>query len=798
MHRYTLANGLRVVLAPDTLSPRVGIAVHYGVGFRGEDRAGFAHLFEHLMFRGSASLPNGAFHDHLIRYAGESGGTTRQDHTEYFQKIPTAALEPALFADADRMRAPLFTEDTVREQLDGVAQEITGTVDTRTLGGFPWPALPAAAFQHWANAHDGYGRAADLLTATPEECAAFFHRHYAPGNAVLTITGAIDLATTTSMIQRHFGDLPARPTPPTADPTEPPWREDVWREGTEPGVDHPAIALAHRLPDPRTDLDGYLTTMVLAELLTTSPTPATSTCGFFEPLAARDPDSLVTSALLPDGLSPTTFLATVRSHLRHADPTALTAAATRLATRHQRAHADPLRLARSAGAAELLFARPALPLEIPDLLRALPPQHLRRAAQDLADTPCTALVLLPGPTRTRPEPTAPAPAGQPATTPTTAHRPRPRPTGTRPDRFTAPHFTSTDLDGIHLVTATDHRTPLVELRLRIPLGPDLWARPGRDRQLARAIARHLTTTQVTSDGQFLRLGAVVSPAAAGTWLAAVSTALTSFGGPPWDHLPPPPAPGPPHEFLDTAASASCLLGTTPTSTATAPGPAGAQLTAVGPVDPTALATTAQDALGLWRATPAHPTPPDPPEPGPPLVIPTSGRSSHLTLWTPEPPTGDSEAARHLATAALGGHPTARLVRGALARDGKGYLAYAGRDTFLGAPRVFIRATLPAERVDEALAGVAEDLRQLAADPPTDAELAAVADYCVAQLPSAFDSPQTLADLLDAVVTAQRGPDWLTEAVPALHATTPDEIRKAGTNLFATPLFHTLVLQGSTG
>src|ERR1700742_4617034 len=108
LHRLTLANGLRVVLAPDRTIPAVGVSVHYDVGFRSEPegRTGFAHLFEHLMFQGSESLEKLAHFRHVQSSGGTFNGSTHPDYTDYFETLPSAALERALFLEADRMRRP--------------------------------------------------------------------------------------------------------------------------------------------------------------------------------------------------------------------------------------------------------------------------------------------------------------------------------------------------------------------------------------------------------------------------------------------------------------------------------------------------------------------------------------------------------------------------------------------------------------------------------------------------------------------------------------------------------------------
>src|ERR1700742_4535886 len=157
LHRLTLANGLRVVLAPDRVSPVVGVSVHYDVGSRSEPegRTGFAHLFEHLMFQGSESLEKLAHFRHVQSSGGTFNGSTHPDYTDYFETLPSAALERALFLEADRMRAPRITEENLHNQIDVVKEEIRLNVLNRPYGGFPWVELAPLMFGSLPNPHGG-------------------------------------------------------------------------------------------------------------------------------------------------------------------------------------------------------------------------------------------------------------------------------------------------------------------------------------------------------------------------------------------------------------------------------------------------------------------------------------------------------------------------------------------------------------------------------------------------------------------------------------------------------------------
>lgn len=317
--RFTLPNGLRVVLTPDRSAPVIGVAVVYDVGIRSEPegRTGFAHLFEHLMFQGSANLEKLA-HFRIVQGSGGTfNGSTHLDYTDYYETLPANALDRALFLEADRMRGPRLTEENLRNQVDVVKEEIRVNVLNRPYGGFPWLKLPPVMFDTFPNAHDGYGSFVDLESATVADAQGFFERYYAAGNAVLAVSGDIDVTRATRLIEQHFGDVPAREAPVRAAFAEP----DLTAERRESYVDRlvplPAVASAWRVPNPLDDFAGYLPYVVLAEVLTDGDASrlvqrlvqrdrtATSIGGYLgflgEPYEVRDPTALLLQAHLPVG-----------------------------------------------------------------------------------------------------------------------------------------------------------------------------------------------------------------------------------------------------------------------------------------------------------------------------------------------------------------------------------------------------------------------------------------------------------------------------------------------------------------
>lgn len=319
VEQYRLPNGLRVVLSPDRAAPVVGVAVVYDVGIRTEPegRTGFAHLFEHMMFQGSANV---AKMEHMSQVQGAGGifnGSTHLDYTDYFQMLPSNALERALFLEADRMRGPAVTEENLANQVDVVKEEIRVNVLNRPYGGFPWLKLPPVMFDTFPNAHDGYGSFENLEAATVEEAQAFFDVNYAAGNAVLAVAGDFDVADAAKMIDRHFSDVPSRGAPVRPDIGEADLTAERRSSYTDPRAPLPAVAAAWRVPDPVNDLAGYLPYVVLAELLTDGDasrlverliqkdrtvTSLGAYIGFMgEPFAVRDPTAMVFQAHLPPG-----------------------------------------------------------------------------------------------------------------------------------------------------------------------------------------------------------------------------------------------------------------------------------------------------------------------------------------------------------------------------------------------------------------------------------------------------------------------------------------------------------------
>jgi predicted Zn-dependent peptidase len=259
----TLANGLRVVASPERSAPVVTVGVYYQIGFRLEPqgRSGFAHLFEHMMFQGSE---NAGKMEH-IRLINSSGGllngTTHYDITNYFESVPSNALERVLWLEADRMRALKVDDENLRNQRDVVKEEVRVNVMNQPYGGFPWLDLPPVAFRNWPNAHNFYGDFQDLDAATLADVKDFFRTYYSPNNAVLLMLGDLDPAEAFALAKKYFEDIPSHALPPAADVSEPPQTEERRGEVEEKFGTLPALAIGYTVP-PRGSKDWYAMTIL--------------------------------------------------------------------------------------------------------------------------------------------------------------------------------------------------------------------------------------------------------------------------------------------------------------------------------------------------------------------------------------------------------------------------------------------------------------------------------------------------------------------------------------------------------
>ncbi|MDP9092511.1 MAG: insulinase family protein [Actinomycetota bacterium] len=403
---HTLDNGLRVLIAPDRSAPVVGVAVLYDVGMRSEPvgRTGFAHLFEHLMFQGSANLEKLEHFRYVQSSGGTFNGSTHVDYTNYHELMPSNALERALFLEADRMLSPRITEENLANQLEVVKNEIRVNVMNRPYGGFPWLMLPAVLFDSFANAHNGYGDFADLESATVEDARDFFARYYAPANAVLAVAGDLDVAETIGFIETHFGGIKKRRAPKRPNFAEPPLSGERRAQHEDKHAPIPAVAIGYRVPDPVRSLEAHLAGVLLAEVLTDGDssrlqrrlvhrdglvTDIGAYLGEFgDPFDERDPTALTITAHYPKANSLEAILRAVDEELARIAEHGLVAGEldrvrTRLVSVLLRSLDSVMSRTLDLAKFELIHARAELIAELPERLAAVTEGSIRETAAQL-------------------------------------------------------------------------------------------------------------------------------------------------------------------------------------------------------------------------------------------------------------------------------------------------------------------------------------------------------------------------------------------------------------------------------
>ena len=248
-----LANGLRVIVAPDHLAPVVAVNLWYAVGSRDEvpGKTGFAHLFEHFMFQGSGHVTK-AEHMSIIQAAGGvNNATTYFDRTNYFETMPSHQLDLALWLEADRMATLLdaMSQENLDNQREVVKNEKRQSYDNRPYGSF-YEKLMAAVFPagHPYH-HTPIGSMEDLDAASLDDVVSFFRLHYAPNKAVLSIVGDVDEEPTFASAERYFG-----PIAPNLDPVEhqapalEPWIGQEVREVVPDAVPLERVHVGFRTP----------------------------------------------------------------------------------------------------------------------------------------------------------------------------------------------------------------------------------------------------------------------------------------------------------------------------------------------------------------------------------------------------------------------------------------------------------------------------------------------------------------------------------------------------------------------
>jgi predicted Zn-dependent peptidase len=244
-----LENGLRVIVSEDHYAPVYAIAVAYKVGSKDErrGRTGFAHLFEHMMFKGSENVGMGELDFLIYTNGGNSNGTTNTDRTSYYEVLPKNQLDLGLYLEADRMRGLVITQENLENQRQAVKEERRLSGDNMAYGNTS-EKLEELVYDNFAYHHSVIGSMEDLDAASVDDVKQFFKTYYAPNNAVLALVGDLDTKDTLAKVRKYFGNIPRQTPPVPADLTEPAKEGERRGKLADPLARLTRLDIAYRIP----------------------------------------------------------------------------------------------------------------------------------------------------------------------------------------------------------------------------------------------------------------------------------------------------------------------------------------------------------------------------------------------------------------------------------------------------------------------------------------------------------------------------------------------------------------------
>ncbi len=246
---YTLDNGLHVILQPDHTTPNIVVNIMYHVGAKNEhpDRTGFAHFFEHLMFEGSEHIGRGEFAEIVEASGGSLNAFTSFDVTNYFIMLPSNQLELGLWMESERMLHPVIDSIGIATQKDVVTEEMKQTRDNQPYGRLLTETIKRAFTKH-AYKTDVLGLDEHIRNATDEDIKAFHDMFYVPNNAILVITGDIDIDKTKVLVEKYFADIPRGTKEVYMPPANEPKRTEELRDTVYDNIQIPAVVQAYMIP----------------------------------------------------------------------------------------------------------------------------------------------------------------------------------------------------------------------------------------------------------------------------------------------------------------------------------------------------------------------------------------------------------------------------------------------------------------------------------------------------------------------------------------------------------------------
>lgn len=251
-----LNNGLRVILSKDSSIPTVAINLCYHVGSKDEDnnKRGFAHFFEHLMFEGSKNLAAGLYDKYCVNAGGENNAYTTEDKTNYFVLMPSHQLELGLWLESDRMLGFAVNEESFRTQIEVITEEKNQVYDNRPYGSVSLEFLPRL-FKKSGYRWDTIGEMSDLEASSLTDAQNFYEKYYIPNNAVLTLVGDIEFEQTEKLINMYFGSIPSGAEIARKEFCEDEITSEI-KDTVFDNIQFPGIFIAYRVPEEK-HIDCY-------------------------------------------------------------------------------------------------------------------------------------------------------------------------------------------------------------------------------------------------------------------------------------------------------------------------------------------------------------------------------------------------------------------------------------------------------------------------------------------------------------------------------------------------------------
>ena len=267
--KYTLPNGLKVILHKDNTAPVVAVTTLYHVGSKNEDtaRTGFAHFFEHLLFEGSQNVKRGEFDKYVTNAGGALNANTSQDRTFYYELLPSNQLKLGLWLESERMMHAKIEDIGVNTQREVVKEEKRQRIDNQPYGSI-FTEILKRAFKDNQYSWAPIGSLEHLNAAKLEEFINFYKTYYVPNNCVLSIAGDIDIDETKKLINEYFGSIPKGKDVPRPNVENKKLDAEV-RDVIEDNIQLPAVIQAYRAPSQTSD--EYYAFQMLSSVLSGGP-----------------------------------------------------------------------------------------------------------------------------------------------------------------------------------------------------------------------------------------------------------------------------------------------------------------------------------------------------------------------------------------------------------------------------------------------------------------------------------------------------------------------------------------------